>query len=62
MRLWLTLPVLLLLGVARADGPRSWTFDTQSTKGLSSAETDQQQILTEELETWPYWETTVTRP
>ena len=44
MRLWLTLPLLLLLGAARADGPRSWTFDTQSTKGLSSSETDQQEI------------------
>jgi hypothetical protein len=44
MRFWLTLPMLLLLGVAQADPPRSWTFDTQSTKAQLSEGSDQQQI------------------
>jgi hypothetical protein len=36
--------MLLLLGVAQADPPRSWTFDTQSTKAHLSEGSDQQQI------------------
>jgi hypothetical protein len=44
MRLSFILILLVAFGSVRADGPRSWTFDTQSTKSHPPQGSDQQQI------------------